>query len=435
MFEGDRAAERHLQGQKSGAIADPGGIFLDLQDFFNMKARRVSPSIIAQMARMMGPDCISFTSGEPSPDLIPLDGLRKAFNRAAGQVSLFSYPTTPGHLPLREWIAEWMSSESLAPSWIDPSCLILTNGSQGALNLLAETFIDPGDWILTESPTYPEALLAFQREGARIVPIPVDEDGPIPEKIEERMAGKKAKFFYTVVNFQNPSGCTTSDARKAAILELARREGFFILEDDPYRHLRFEGNPTKSYFAMAGEDRRVIYLGSFSKIIAPGLRCGWCAFPADLRNKLLEIRLSLELCPPALTQAAVLEFLQAYDLKAHLEKLAREYKNRRDSLVQALNREASGLGLRLSVPKGGFFLWGTCEGIQDMFEFARYAALEKKVGFIPGSFFYPTEGDGEDSIRFAFAKVSPEQSRVGAARFADALETYRRNFSPGMNLQ
>lgn len=408
---------------------------MDLQDFFSMKARRVGPSIIAQMARMLGPDGISFTSGEPSPDLIPLLGLREAFDRAAGQVSLFSYPTTAGYLPLREWIAEWMSREGLAPAWLDPSCLILTNGSQGALNLLAETFIEPGDLILTESPTYPEALLAFQREGAGILPVPVDEEGPIPEKLEERMAGAKAKFFYTVVNFQNPSGCTTSDARKAAILELARRKGFFILEDDPYRYLRFEGKPTKSYFEMAGEDRRVVYLGSFSKIIAPGVRCGWCAFPLNLKDKLLEIRLSLELCPPALTQAAVFEFLRANDLRAHLVKLAREYKNRRDSLVQALNREASRLGLRLSVPKGGFFLWGTCEGIADMFEFAQYAAREKRVGFIPGRFFFPLEGEGADSIRFAFAKAAPEQSREGAARFADALESYRRIFSPGRNLQ
>lgn len=408
---------------------------MDLQDFFNMKARRIGPSIIAQMATMLGPNGISFTSGEPSADLIPLSGLREAFRRAAGQASLFSYQDTAGYLPLREWIAEWMSREALAPAWLAPSCVILTNGSQGALNLLAETFIDPGDLILTESPTYPEALLAFQREGARIIPVPVDEDGPIPEALEERMAGVKAKFFYTVVNFQNPSGCTTSDARKAAILELARRKGFFILEDDPYRYLRFEGKPTKSYLEMAGEDRRVVYLGSFSKIIAPGVRCGWCAFPLSLKEKLLEIRLSLELSPPALTQAAVFEFLRVCDLGGHLEKLAREYKKRRDSLVEALTREASQLGLKLSVPKGGFFLWGNCEGVADMLEFARYAALEKKVGFIPGRFFFPLEGEGADSIRFAFAKAAPEQSREGAARFADALVSYRRLFSPGRNLQ
>jgi len=425
---------RFLAVKYAGTVSR-GGILLDLRDFYNMKARRVGPSIIAQMARMLGPDGISFTSGEPSADLIPLSGLREAFSKACEQAPLFSYPTTAGHLPLREWITDWMHREALAPSWLDPSCVILTNGSQGALNLLAETFIDPGDVILTESPTYPEALLAFQREGARILPIPVDEEGPIPERLEERLSVGKAKFFYTIVNFQNPSGCTTSDERKAAILDLARRKGFFIIEDDPYRYLRYEGNPTKSYFQMAGEDRRVAYLGSFSKIIAPGVRCGWCAFPPDLREKLLDIRLSLELCPPALTQAAVLEFLRACDFDAHLGRLAKEYRNRRDSLVQALDREASGLGLRLTVPKGGFFLWGTCEGIRDMSGFARYAALQKKVGFIPGRFFFPIEGEGEDSIRFAFAKATPEQSQVGAARFADALRNYRNGLPPEMNLQ
>lgn len=397
---------------------------MDLHEHFNRKAGRIGPSIIAEMAGMVGPDGISFTSGEPSPDLIPIAGLDAAFRRALEKAELFSYPSTAGYLPLREWIVEWMSRENLAPSWIDPSCLILTNGSQGAVNLMAETFIDPGDLILTESPTYPEALLAFQREGASILPIPVDSEGPIPEEIEERLSGKKAKFLYTVVNFQNPSGCTTSDRRKAAILALAHRHGFFILEDDPYRYLRFEGNPTRSYFEMAGEDRRVIYLGSFSKIIAPGMRCGWCAFPADIRNKLLEVRLSLELCSTALTQAAVFEFLRACDLKKHVEGLALAYRTRRDALVGALERETSGLGLSLSVPSGGFFLWGTCRGIQDMLAFARYAATERKVGFIPGRFFYPKEGEGEESIRFAFAKVKPEQSREGAARFAAALRSH-----------
>lgn len=246
---------------------------------FNLKAGRIGPSIIAEMAGLVGSGGISFTSGEPSADLIPHEDLKAAFRKAIERASLFSYPPTPGYAPLREWITTWMSREKLAPQWLDPSCVILTNGSQGAVNLVAETFIDPGDVILTESPTYPEALLAFQREGADILPVPVDEDGPIPEALEEALAQRRAKFFYTVVNFQNPSGCTTSDHRKAAILELARKHGFFVLEDDPYRYLRYEGKPTRSYFEMAGEDRRVIYLGSFSKIVAPGVRCGWCAFP------------------------------------------------------------------------------------------------------------------------------------------------------------
>ena len=397
------------------------------ESFLNLKTGRIGPSIIAEMAQLIGPDGISFTSGEPSADVIPLEGLRDAFKKAIGAPSLFSYPATPGYAPLREWISAWMLSEKLAPIWMNPSCVIVTNGSQGAVNLVAETFIDPGDLVLTESPTYPEALLAFQREGAVILPVPVDEDGPIPDALEEILAGRKAKFLYTVVNFQNPSGCTTSDRRKAAILDLARKHGFFILEDDPYRYLRYEGKPTRSYFEMAGEDQRVIYLGSFSKIVAPGVRCGWCAFPQGVRSKLLEIRLSLELCPPSLTQAAVFEFLRGCDLAEHLQGIVRVYRPRRDALVQALEDSASSLGLRLSVPAGGFFLWGTCPGIRDMFAFARFAALEEKVGVIPGRFFYPKAGDGADTIRFAFAKVNPEQSAEGARRFRKALETFPRN--------
>lgn len=390
-------------------------------DLLNSKAGRIGPSIIAEMVGMLGPEGISFTSGEPSPDLIPLEGLQAAFKGAASQTGLFSYPSISGYAPLREWIAAWMLREKLAPAWLDPSCVILTNGSQGAVNLISETVLDPGDLILAESPTYPEALLAFQREGASIIPVPVDSEGPLPSALEEALGNRRAKFFYTVVNFQNPSGCTTSDRRKEAILELAEKHGFFILEDDPYRYLRYEGSPTRSYFEMAGDDKRVIYLGSFSKIIAPGVRCGWCAFPAALRSKLLEIRLSLELCPPALTQAAVFLFLKELDLDLHLESLVKVYRKRRDALVEALRESSAGLGLRLSVPLGGFFLWGSCPGIKDMFSFARYAATEKGVGFIPGRFFYPLPGEGEETIRFAFAKVTPEQSAEGARRFREAL--------------
>ena len=399
------------------------------EECLNRKARRISPSIIAEMAGMIGPDGISFTSGEPSRDLIPLEGLRSAFERAASQPALFSYPPTPGYAPLREWLSSWMHREGLAPGWLDPSCVILANGSQAALNLVAETFLDPGDLILAESPTYPEALLAFQREGATVLPVPVDGDGPIPEAIPETLRGRKAKFLYSVVNFQNPSGCTTSNERKAEILELARRHGFFILEDDPYRYLRYEGTPTRSYLEMSGEDRRVIYLGSFSKIIAPGIRCGWCAFPPEIRGKLLEIRLSLELCGPALNQAAVLEFLSTCDLGQHLSKLSRAYKTRRDALAEALGDSSCFPGLRFSVPKGGFFLWVTCSGIGDMPAFARYAALEKKVGIIPGQFFYPEEGKGKDTIRFAFAKVSPQDSIEGVRRLREAVEGFRENRS------
>ncbi len=397
---------------------------MQLQNLFNQKAGHLGSSIIAEMAGLLGPDGISFTSGEPSADLIPLEGLRSALSKAGENAALFSYPTTQGYAPLREWIVSWMIRENLAPEWLDPSCIILTNGSQGAVNLVAETFIDPGDFVLTESPTYPEALLAFQREGASVLPVPIDGEGPIPEALEEALGSHRAKFFYTVVNFQNPSGCTTSDRRKEAILELSRNRGFFILEDDPYRYLRYEGKPTRSYFEMAGGDPRVIYMGSFSKIIAPGVRCGWGAFPPATIRKLLEVRLSLELCPPALTQCAVFEFLRDCDLEKHIKELNCTYRNRRDALVKALENSAGDRGLRLQVPGGGFFLWGTCTGVSDMLGLARYAALEKKVGFIPGRFFYPEEGNGENTIRFAFAKVKPEQAVEGARRFREALDDF-----------
>ncbi len=391
-------------------------------------AHRLEPSLIGEMMMLVKElGAISFTAGEPSADLYPLEDLRESFDRAFDEASLFSYyPHNGGLRELRRWIADWMKSDGLAPRWLSEEEVLLTNGSQEGIHLLAEAFIAEGDSIIVESPTYPEALLTFRRQGARFLSVPVDRDGIIPEALEKvlRTSGP-VKFIYTIVNFQNPSGYTTTDERKAKVLDLARRYGTVIVEDDPYRHLRYEGEPQGSYFALGGDEGRVLYLGSFSKIIVPGIRVGWLALPPALAGKMTELRVSCEISLPAITQYAVWDFMKGRDLPSYLERLHGVYRSRRDALAEALRNECGPLGLEIDVPEGGFFLWGKIPWIRDMVDFARYAIREEKIGFIPGSIFFSDPKEGAGTARFSFAKVDGGLAREGARRLARALASYR----------
>lgn len=391
------------------------------------KAGRVQPSVISEMMYLVKERrALSFTAGEPSVDLFPLDGLKEAFNKAFSDPSVLSYhPDNAGLKELREWIVQWMAEDKLLPPWVSAGNVILTNGSQEGVNLIAEALINPGDVIMTESPSYPEAMGTFRKEGARFAPVLVDKDGPDLNAMEGVLQRERVKCFYTIVNFQNPTGCTTSDDRKARVLELAKSHGFFIIEDDPYRNLRLEGEPTDSYIRMAGSDDRVIYLGSFSKILAPGLRCGWLVAPSSLASKLVELRVSIEISLSALVQRAVYEFLKCTDLKSHLESLRSVYRKRRDALVSALREHAVPLGVRFDVPKGGFFLWGEIPGVENIYELAKFAILEEGVGFIPGKPFYPDGAGPEGSMRLSYAKVSPEEAKEGAVRLSRAIQKFR----------
>lgn len=391
-------------------------------------AKRLEPSLIGEMMMLVKErEAISFTAGEPSADLYPLEELGKSLERAFGEPSLFAYyPHNGGLLELRRWIADWMKGDGLAPGSLTEEEILLTNGSQEGIHLLAEAFIAEGDTIIVESPTYPEALLTFRRQGARFLSVPVDRDGIVPEALERVLAETgPVKFIYTIVNFQNPSGYTTTDERKAQVLDLARRYDTVIIEDDPYRHLRYEGAPQGSYFALDGEGGRVIYLGSFSKIVVPGIRVGWMALPPELADKMTELRVSCEISLPALTQYAVWDFLKDRDLPHYLSALQGAYRSRRDALAEALRSECGSLGLEIDVPQGGFFLWGRIPWVKDMVAFARYAIEEERIGFIPGRIFFADETEGADTIRFSFAKVDGDLAREGARRLARAMTAYR----------
>jgi 2-aminoadipate transaminase len=394
-----------------------------------MARERLHSSLIAEMIRLVVEHkAISFTAGEPSAELFPLEELATSVLKAFKDPALFSYyPHNEGLLELREWIAAWMHADGLLPKWVTAENVLLTNGSQEGISLATEALIDEGDLIALESPTYPEAILTFVKQGARFAPVAVDKDGILPASLEEVLNRNNVKFLYTIVSFQNPTGCTTSTERRRKILELCHKFDVIILEDDPYHHLRYEGKAPESYLSLAGDDARVLYLGSFSKIVAPGVRCGWTIAPSEVMSKLAFLRVANEISLPAAMHYALFDFLKNQSLDSHLGRLQDVYRTRRNALVAALERHVVPLGLTFDVPEGGLFLWGRISGLNDMVRFARFAVETEKIGIIPGTIFFPTTGEGLDTIRFSFAKVTPEMAEEGALRLARALRT----FTPG----
>jgi len=402
---------------------------LDIMSLLGKRVtERIKPSAITEMMILVKKhNAISLTAGEPSSEMYPVDLLRETIERALRDPGILSYyPLSTGITELREWIAEWMKEDGLLPQSYGGENVIMTNGSQDGLNLVSEAFVEPGDTVLVENPTYPEALLAFGKEGARFVSVPVDKDGPIVEEMERVLSQNKVKLFYTIVNFQNPSGCVTCDERKRRILELASRYGFLIIEDDPYRYLRYEGKHEGSYISLAQEEDRVIYLGSFSKIIAPGIRCGYMVVPSKITSQMGELVLATKLSLPAFLQRATWELLRNIDMKAHLAKLADTYRTRRDALHRFLQEKTAPQGMTYDLPKGGFFIWARVPWLKDCFDFAKFAVLEEKVGVVPGAAFYPDVLTADRStLRLSFAKVPPETAEEAGERLGRALARYK----------
>ncbi|MDO9509605.1 MAG: PLP-dependent aminotransferase family protein [Thermovirgaceae bacterium] len=402
---------------------------MDWPERFNdCSNNRLEDSEIAAIMRVAAAEeALSLAAGEPFAALYPVEHLRESFMRAlSSDLPIWGYSNTRAGIPsLRKWIEEWMRSDGLLAEWVTSDNIFITNGSQEGLSLLSECFLDPGDAVLVESPSYPEAFGVFRKFGVECLSVPLLPDGPDVDAMEAILAKHKVKFFYTIPTFQNPTGFSTSDEKKRRILDIAKKHDFLILEDDPYRNLTFEGSPGGTYLHAAGDDERVIYLGSFSKIIAPGLRCGWVISPAPVTEKLIKLRVMGTLCLPELLQNAIMDFVSGIDLPKHLEALSDTYRGHRDALILALREHACPEGLEITTPGGGFFLWGRVPWIRDMSEFAYFAIRNGKVAIMPGDIFFPENGQGIDTIRLSFSKVIPAMAEEGAKRLGEALRKFR----------
>lgn len=396
-----------------------------------MAKERLEPSEIGEMIKLtIENDAISFTAGEPSPDIYPLDELKESFKDVFNETSLLAYYKDDfGLIELREWIADRMAVDGIAPEWVSKDNILLTNGAGEAIQLVSEALIDPGSIVLVESPTYTESLLTFRKQGAQCISVPSDDNGIVPEALEDVLSKRRVRFLYTIPNFQNPSGRTSPQERREEILRIVENYNVPILEDDPYHYLSYDRVPPDSYLKLAGEDKRVIHTNSFSKTVAPGMRCGWAVIPSSLIKQMNALRVSAGLTRAAIVQKGLVNYLKSIDFNERVNFLCDTYRVRRNGMMKAIADHLDPLGIKTNYPSGGFFVWAEVPFIDDVKSFARFAVVEKKIGIIPGSAFFTQDEahKGNNSFRISFAKVSPEVAQDGMLRLADAFDNYSSN--------
>ncbi|MBO9556495.1 PLP-dependent aminotransferase family protein [Cellulomonas sp.] len=365
------------------------------------------------------PEVVSLAGGMPYLDGLPLDVLGEIAGRVVATRGLqaLQYGSGQGDETLREQILEVMRLEAIDAH---PDDVVVTTGSQQALDLVTRIFINPGDVVVAEAPSYVGALGVFRAYQADVMHVPIDAHGLIPEALESTLAslaaaGRPVKFLYTVPNFHNPAGVSLSVERRPRVLEIARRYGVLVLEDNPYGLLGFEGEPRPAMRSIDTDG--VLYLGSFSKTFAPGYRVGWVVAPHAVREKLVLASESAILCPSNASQIAISTYLSTCDWRGQIKSYREMYRERRDAMVGALAEhlpEAS-----WNVPDGGFYTWVKLpEGLDAKDMLPR--AVTARVAYVPGTAFY-YDGAGADHMRLSFCYPTPERIREGVRRLASVV--------------
>jgi 2-aminoadipate transaminase len=368
------------------------------------------------------PEVISLAGGLPAPELFPIDEYRRAFEwvlESDGAVAL-QYGPSEGYRPLREYLASRLTGFGMACSADD---VIITNGSQQALDLIARILLDPGDSVLVEKPTYLGALQAFNQYQARYAVVRMDEDGMIVDDVERLLdsAGaseRRIKFLYAIPNFQNPTGRSMSLERRQRLVAVASQHGVPIIEDDPYGELRFEGErlPTLKSLDTTGS---VIYLGTFSKILAPGLRLGWIVAAPEFMEGILHGKQPADLHTGMAQQMATYEVCKDGFVDTQVERIRAFYKERRDIMLRALEEHFPS-DAHFTRPAGGMFIWAELAGNVDTRELL-LDAVQDKVAFVPGQGFHP-DNSGTNTMRLNFSNVPPDQLREGVRRLGHAIQ-------------
>ncbi|MEV8532869.1 PLP-dependent aminotransferase family protein [Streptomyces sp. NPDC051211] len=384
---------------------------------FAARARSVGGSPVREiLALTERPGVISFAGGLPAPELFDADGLRAAYDAAftAAPRRALQYSTTEGAPELREAVAARVTGRGLPTG---PDDLLITTGSQQALTLITATLVEPGDVVLVENPTYLAALQCFGLAGARVVAVPCDENGILPEALEELVLREHPKLLYSVPTFQNPTGRTLPAARRAAVAEIAARLGLWLVEDDPYGELRYEGAEVPWVAAHPGAEDRTALLGSFSKIMAPGLRLGWLRAPQALRRAAVVAKQAADLHTSTVDQLAAAHYLAAADLDAHVARIRGAYRARRDALLAGLPG-ALPAGSVWNRPEGGMFVWARLPEGWDATAFLK-SAVANDVAFVPGAPFFSTSPDPR-TLRLSFTTHTPQEIAEGLRRLSRA---------------
>jgi 2-aminoadipate transaminase len=381
------------------------------------RAARMNPSIIREILKVTErPGIISLAGGLPSPDTFPIDAMREAAERVLRDSprEALQYAASEGYGPLREWVAERLIEQGLR---VDASQVLITTGSQQGLDLAGKVLIDAGSRVAVEAPTYLGALQAFAPYEPEFVSVPCDDDGPLPDGLD---VAAGARFLYALPNFQNPSGRCMSEARRAALMTKAMALNLPIIEDNPYGDLWFDAPPPAALASRWSEG--TVYLGSFSKVLAPGLRLGYVVAPKALCPKLLQAKQAADLHTPSFNQRVVHEVIRDGFLHEHVPTIRARYKAQRDAMRMALEHHMPA-GCRWNVPSGGMFFWIELPPHVDALQLLP-KAVERGMAFVPGSAFY-ADHPLHNTLRLSFVTVSPERIEQGIAMLAQTLKEHR----------
>lgn len=396
-----------------------------MDSLFAQRVQRARRSVLRELLKISDkPGIISFAGGLPDPETFPREILAEI---AADEIrnnyeKSLQYTTTEGKRPLRAALIDWFAKDGLH---YQMDQVIITSASQQGLDLVAKTFLDPGDVVFVSLPTYLGAIQAFRALEAELVGVPLMDDGMDLDALEEaisrvRAQGRRPKVIYVVPDFQNPAGITWSREKRERLLAIASREDLVVVEDMPYRKLRYSGEPQPPIAAL-DQEGRVLVLFTFSKVLAAGLRLGAMAGPLEFIEKVVTMKQASDLCTSSLAQRIAARFMLENDLSSHVKGLCAHYKVKRDAMLEALDRYMPKVdGLSWTKPEGGLFLWVRLpEGADTERMFLR--ALEHEVAYVVGTPFF-VDGTGQNTMRLCFSKATVREIDEGIKRLAQVVE-------------
>lgn len=398
------------------------------EEFYSVLASKMEASAIREILKLVqNPEVISLAGGMPDPKTFPVDDIKEITQDVLSKKSAqaLQYSSTEGFPELRKCILEYLAKDGNGGKLEN---IVISSGSQQGLDLIGKVFLSPGDIAIVELPSYLAALNAFYSYGGKLVGVPMDEDGMRMDILEEKLSqfkneGKKVKFIYTISNFQNPAGVTMSLARRKKIIEIAHKFNVFIVEDNPYEKLRFEGESIPSIYSLE-KNGSVVSLGTFSKILCPGLRLAWILGNEEIIRKIAILKQATDLCTSILNQLIASEYCKLGKLEENIKSNIQIYKRKRDIMLNALEeyfpKEAS-----WTKPQGGFFVVATLPEYIDTGEMFK-EAIKENVAYVPGGPFY-ADGKGQNTMRLSFCYPSEEDIEEGIKRIGNLIKKKIKN--------
>ncbi|MCY1632755.1 aminotransferase-like domain-containing protein [Marinifilum sp. D737] len=395
----------------------------DLKGTFSNISNNIKRSAIREILKLtQNPEVISFAGGLPAPESFPVDNLDEIISTMLKEegAEVLQYDATEGVTELRELLLKRYQNEGVQ---CELDNMIVTTGSQQGLDLVGKVFVNQGDVVICGLPSYLGGISAFQAYGAKMEGVPMDENGMSAELLEAKLVelaeqGIKPKFIYIIPDFQNPTGITMPESRRLEIIALAHKYDVLIVEDCPYREVRFEGEPQRMMYDLDNDDH-VLTLGTFSKTFAPGLRIGWILGPKEVNDKIVIAKQSSDLCTPTFVQKMAIRYMKSEHFESNLKKTIDLYHQRRDVMLAEMEK-CMPEGVKWTHPEGGMFLFITLPEHMDALELF-HKAIEKKVAFVTGNVFY-CDGGGTNTMRLNFSYVNNEKAIAGIQRLAQIIE-------------